>query len=89
MRQCACRRTLLRTRTSGLAAAAYNAGPMNVSRWLGNTKGAFDEFVEQIHFSETRGYVKRVLRSYAAYQYLYEAPKDQAVRVSLKLKAAL
>ena len=73
----------------GLAAAAYNAGPINVSRWLGNTKGAFDEFVEQIPFSETRGYVKRVLRSYAAYQYLYEAPKDQAVRVSLKLKAAL
>jgi soluble lytic murein transglycosylase-like protein len=71
----------------GLAAAAYNAGPNAVSRWLTGAKGAFDEFVEQIPFQETKGYVKRVLRSYAAYSYLYEPPKEKALRVSLMLPA--
>ena len=32
-----------------------------------------DEFVEEIPIEETRGYVKRVLRSYAAYRLLYGA----------------
>jgi tetratricopeptide (TPR) repeat protein len=73
----------------GLAAAAYNAGPGAVARWLLNTKGAFDEFVEQIPFLETRGYVKRVLRSYAAYAYLYESTDDKALRVSLFLPATV
>ncbi len=69
----------------GLAAAAYNAGPNAVSRWLTKATGAFDEFVEQIPFDETRGYVKRVLRSYAAYSYLYEPPAEAALHVSLLL----
>lgn len=70
----------------GLAAAAYNAGPGAVARWLLTSKGAFDEFVETIPFQETRGYVKRVLRSYAAYAYLYEQQADsKALRVSLLL----
>jgi soluble lytic murein transglycosylase len=30
-----------------------------------------DEWVEQIPFSETRGYVKRVLGSYGAYRLVY------------------
>jgi hypothetical protein len=33
-----------------------------------------DEFVEEIPVEETRGYVKRVMRSYAAYQLLYGDP---------------
>jgi soluble lytic murein transglycosylase-like protein len=70
----------------GLAAAAYNAGPNAVARWLNGSSVAFDEFVEQIPFSETRGYVKRVLRSYAAYQLLYESPQEQGMRVSIALR---
>ena len=55
-----------------LALAAYNAGGGAVSRWLGERRNAeLDEFVEEIPIEETRGYVKRVLRSYAAYRLLY------------------
>jgi len=51
-----------------LALAAYNAGDTRVDRWLkefGNKDMA--EFVEQIPFSETRGYVKQVLTNRAHY----------------------
>jgi soluble lytic murein transglycosylase len=58
-----------------LALAAYNAGPGAVSRWL-EARGHLetDEFVEEIPYEETRGYVKRVLRSYASYRLLYGGP---------------
>ena len=55
-----------------LALAAYNAGAGAVARWQEALPGVpLDEFVEQIPVEETRGYVKRVLRSYAAYATLY------------------
>ena len=55
-----------------LALAAYNAGASAVSRWREAAPGVpLDEFVEEIPVEETRGYVKRVLRSYAAYATLY------------------
>jgi soluble lytic murein transglycosylase len=55
-----------------LALAAYNAGPGAVAGWL-RARGALplDAFVEEIPLEETRGYVKRCLRSFAAYQFLY------------------
>ena len=66
-----------------LALAAYNAGGGAVSRWLAQRRGLeIDEFVEEIPVEETRGYVKRVLRSYAAYRLLYGSP-DEAARVGL------
>lgn len=62
-----------------LALAAYNAGPGAVSRWLrAREPGEVDEFVEEIPIEETRGYVKRVLRSYAAYRLLYGTPEEAA-----------
>jgi soluble lytic murein transglycosylase len=55
-----------------LALASYNAGPTTVAAWLKNRTGLpLDAFVEEIPLDETRGYVKRCLRSFAAYQYLY------------------
>ncbi len=69
----------------GLAAAAYNAGPGAVERWLDSASDVFDEFVEDIPFRETRGYVKRVLRSYAAYRYLYGKRGERGTIVSLAL----
>jgi soluble lytic murein transglycosylase len=68
-----------------LALAAYNAGGGAVSRWL-EARGELelDEFVEEIPFEETRGYVKRVLRSYAAYRHLYGdgAPAEELFRIA-------
>jgi len=58
-----------------LALAAYNAGSGAVAKWQESLPGAaLDEFVEQIPVEETRSYVKRVLRSYAAYVTLYGEP---------------
>lgn len=55
-----------------LALAAYNAGPGNVDRWLLRFgQLPTDAFVENIPFNEARGYVRKVLRSYAAYRTLY------------------
>jgi soluble lytic murein transglycosylase-like protein len=50
------------------AVMAYNAGPGNVSKWLKrNPNKELDEFIELIPISETRNYVKRVMRSAAVY----------------------
>jgi len=55
-----------------LALAAYNAGAHHVRRWIRERGYAGpQEFVEEIPFEETRGYVKRVLGSYDRYRALY------------------
>jgi soluble lytic murein transglycosylase len=51
-----------------LATAAYNAGPHRVKRWLPEHTQDADIWVETIPFSETRGYVRRVM----AYAIIYE-----------------
>jgi soluble lytic murein transglycosylase len=64
----------LLARFSGRASAAigsYNAGPHRVSAWLDGSQLEDDEWVEAIPFEQTRGYVKRVLRSLHAYRVLY------------------
>ena len=53
------------------AVASYNAGPAVVTRWLTRSDVADDEWVEEIPYDQTRGYVKRVLRSMHAYRVLY------------------
>jgi len=58
------------------AIASYNAGPGAVNRWRAERPDAeLDEWVEEIPLTETRGYVKRVLRSYNTYKLLYGAPE--------------
>lgn len=52
-----------------IALAAYNAGHEKVRDWLRNGKyKAYDEFIEDIPFDETRNYVKKVLMSYNIYR---------------------
>ncbi len=53
--------------------ASYNAGPHRVDNWRKIT-GSEDEdiFVENVEFSQTRHYVRRVLRNYWVYRILHE-----------------
>ena len=55
------------------AIAAYNAGEAAVDRWEREiVTDDIEEFVERIPYSETRGYVKLVLRNHRIYKRLYE-----------------
>jgi len=52
--------------------ASYNAGEQAVERWLNNGKFTdIEEWIEEIPYSETNLYVKKVLNSYWLYQRLY------------------
>lgn len=55
-----------------LVIAAYNGGRGNVKTWL-EIEGWTGEHaaVDQIPFPETRAYVKKVLKNYERYRYLY------------------
>ncbi len=58
---------------SMLAIASYNAGPGNVNDWLDRfALDDPDEFVEQIPFPETQGYVESVFSNYWNYLRLYD-----------------
>jgi soluble lytic murein transglycosylase len=72
-----------------LALAAYNAGEGAVDRWLSQRgKEPLDSFVEQIPIAETRGYVKRVLGTYATYRYLYGKGGARLSRFGERLASA-
>lgn len=53
-------------------AAAYNAGPGRVPGWRASLPPEMDEFVEEIPFKETRGYVQGIIRNSAQYRRLYD-----------------
>ncbi len=60
------------------AVAAYNAGGGNVNKWNRNSgKKPLDLWMEDVPFSETRGYVKNVMGNLFAYRCIY---KDQAAK---------
>lgn len=63
------------------ALASYNAGEGAVARWRReNGDSDLASWVELVPLQETRGYVKRVLRSYNTYKLLY-APGELAKTV--------
>ena len=52
-----------------LALASYNGGPNKAAEWYAqNKRTTFDLFIEDIGFTETRGYVKKVLANYWTYR---------------------
>ena len=57
---------------------AYNGGPGNLSRWLGqiNFQGDPFLFIESIPAPETRGYIERVLTNFWIYRARLGQPLD-------------
>jgi len=55
-----------------LVAVAYNAGPNRVAPWRASLPPEIDDFVEEIPFKETKGYVQGVIRNSAHYRRLYD-----------------
>lgn len=53
-------------------AVAYNAGPGRVGQWQKTLPSEMDEFVEEIPFRETKGYVQGIIRNSAQYRRLYD-----------------
>jgi soluble lytic murein transglycosylase len=70
-----------------LAAAAYNAGPGKIDRWLKRMEGMeLDELIENIPIFQTRNYVKKVLANYASYRFLYEGELEDRFEFILPVK---
>jgi soluble lytic murein transglycosylase len=72
-----------------LGAAAYNAGPRAVSRWLetGETL-PLDVWVARIPYVETREYVSRVVGNLARYAYL-RGGEGAVPRITLEIPKGL
>ncbi len=65
--------------------AGYNGGPTSAKIWYEkNGSLPVDEFIEEISFKESRNYVKKIFRSYGAYEAIYGAEKDQLSRQSFE-----
>jgi soluble lytic murein transglycosylase len=66
-----------------LAVASYNAGAGNVRKWVnayGDPRGGTDvlRWIEQIPFSETKGYVQRVIENSVVYDSMRPAQSPQS-----------
>jgi len=62
------------------ALASYNAGENRVARWISERPGIDqDEFIDDIPFPETQGYVKRILGTAEDYRRLYGGAGGNAI----------
>jgi soluble lytic murein transglycosylase len=63
------------------ALAAYNAGEEKVRKWIQKRKyKSIDEFIEDIPYSETRNYVKRVMTTF--FEYKRSLGEEDAIKKS-------
>lgn len=54
--------------------AAYNAGPMSVSRWLPGDPMDAEVWIENIPYTETRGYIQHIVEHIVAFAKMRDAP---------------
>jgi soluble lytic murein transglycosylase len=60
-----------------LMAAAYNAGPRQVTYWISNHPPQdIDIWIETLPWKETRNYLKNIIAFYAVYQYRMHTKPD-------------
>jgi hypothetical protein len=77
-----------------LALASYNAGEHRVARWMAERPGLDrDEWIDDIPFPETQGYVKKILGTADDYRRLYggaggEVPDSPALLKTLAPRPA-
>jgi soluble lytic murein transglycosylase len=57
----------------GQSLAAYNAGPMSVARWMPGNLIDADIWIENIPYTETRGYVQHILEHIVAFATMRDA----------------
>jgi len=71
-----------------LAAAAYNAGPHRVNRWMNKETAAlpYDIWIETIPFNETRSYVQNVLSFSVIYSYRLGQPTNLVTQLEANRK---
>ena len=71
------------------AIASYHAGEQRVGRWL-KEKGHLpsDEFIVDIPYTSTRGYVKKVLGSYGVYRMLYHPSPRYAIGLAARKRGS-
>lgn len=70
------------------AAASYNGGPHNVSKWIKNNKDKdlkLDEMIDEIGFKESRLYAHKILRLFSTYRKIYQN-KDTKIPVHVNYK---
>lgn len=59
--------------------AAYNAGGVPVRRWMASWDGEDAvQFIENVTYNETRGYLRTVLRNWALYRSLYPMELEES-----------
>jgi soluble lytic murein transglycosylase len=56
-----------------LSLAAYNAGPLSVARWMPSRPIDADIWIENIPYTETRGYVQHILEHIVAFAVVRDA----------------
>lgn len=70
---------------SDLAVAAYNAGPNNVSKWLGDEQYSKNgETLHYIPFGETKKYVDKVNVYYDVYKYFYDKDNSENITAIIR-----
>ena len=74
-----------------LCLAAYNAGPLSVARWLPDQPVDADAWIENIPYSETRGYVQHILEHIVAFAVMRDAtpPRLSALLAPVRPNASV